>query len=63
MLNRQNEDLRFRPANELLEVVCAYNYLGQIVSADPNYQKEVGRRMNSDIQFVSGEAPSTSPLK
>lgn len=41
MLNKDAERAFFRIGDETLEQVQEYNYLGQMVKADPNNEKEI----------------------
>lgn len=45
MLSTHAESAPFSPGNEVLEKVDEYNYLGQIVSADPNHGREIRCRI------------------
>lgn len=35
---------QFQVANEVLETVTEYVYLGQVIAADPNHEWEITRR-------------------
>ena len=46
MSNRQAVRQPFRLGNEILEQVDEYNYLGQVITAGQNHEKEIRRRIS-----------------
>lgn len=45
ILNRHAESIPFSLGNKTLEEVGQYDYLGQVLSADSNHEKEIGCRI------------------
>ncbi|WP_265430092.1 RNA-directed DNA polymerase, partial [Klebsiella pneumoniae] len=45
MINKHAKSTVFNLGSSVLEQVQEYNYLGQVVSADPNHEKEIRRRI------------------
>lgn len=46
ILNRHAESIPFSLGNKTLEEVGQYDYLGQVLSADSNHEKEIWRRIS-----------------
>lgn len=55
MLNKHAELVFFSIGDETLEQIEVYNYHGQLVSADPNHEKEVRRGIGSGCDLQSSD--------